>query len=86
VNRLEACKKFIEEHPGFHYGHAHVVIEDKNIDDYWIYRGIKSLASTLAQLNFDFGESEEEAITALKFLISLIDLPLPDGWDDDDEP
>lgn len=97
MNRLEAVNKFYEEHPidpiyvaevgrkpPFIYGHAHVVIEDSNIEDYWIYLAISDIAYALAEERNEFDQPPDQAQTLLKFLVSLLDLPLPDGWEDDE--
>jgi len=103
MNRLEAVNKFYEEHPidppyglgegrkpPFVYGHAHVVIEDDNLDDYWIYSAIGAVALSLAEVDGDYtlyglGTPKDQAIILLKFLVSLLDLPLPDWWEEDNE-
>jgi hypothetical protein len=98
MNRLEAVNKFYEEHPidpiyvagvgrkpPFVYGHAHVAIEDTNIEDYYIYRAISDIARDLAEEENPFDQPVDQALTLLKFLVGLLDLPLPDGWEDDDQ-
>jgi hypothetical protein len=95
MDRLEACRQFNREHPvhyryiagrpytpPFIYGHTHVVIEDYNFEDGYIYRAIANLALDLARGSSEFDMPPEQAVVALKFLVGLLDLPLPDDWDE----
>lgn len=84
TNRLEAVNKFIAEHPGFIYGYAHGVIEDYNIEDYYICRAISDIARDLAEERNEFDQPPDQAQTLLKFLVSLLDLPLPEGWENNE--
>lgn len=81
MDRLQACKQFLAEHPEAEYGPAHVVVADYNLEDGFIYRAIYDTAARLA---FAPIEGEEGFLWAtLKFLYRLRDLPMPEGWNDE---
>jgi hypothetical protein len=83
MDRLEACDQFLKEHPDFSwYGHTHVVIEDGNIEDGYVYRAITNIALDQARGSGEFYMPPDKALIALKFLVGLLDLPLPDDWDE----
>lgn len=84
MDRLQAVQKFLNEHSTFIYGRAHCVIEDSNIDDYWIYSAITNIASDLANEKSKYDMPVDQAIIALNFLVGLLDLPLPIDWEDED--
>jgi hypothetical protein len=66
------------------------VIEDGNIEDYWIYLAIGNIAQVLAEehviynLYDSLGTPKDQAVILLKFLVNLLDLPLPDNWDENE--
>jgi len=80
MDRKQACEAYSQTHPHAEFGlFTHVVVGDLNIEDYFIYGSIKNVAAHL----YD-NEDDEQAKGDLRFLVGLLDLPLPVGWEDDE--
>ena len=76
MDRKQACKEYSRTHPHAEFGlFTHVVVSDLNIEDYFIYGAIRDVAAHLYEHDDDVMAKGD-----LRFLVGLLDLPLPDGW------
>lgn len=80
MDRIDACQHYIVDNPEDQYDILiHHIVDDYNIEDYWIFEAISNIAKHLSD-----NESDIKLRRQLDFLVSLLTLPLPDGWDDDE--
>ena len=87
MDRVQACNKYLEEHPEDAYSRLHVVADDDNVDDYFILVSISDIADALADdAELSVSDDHNAALwRQFRFLVSLLDLPLPDWWDEEND-
>lgn len=80
VDRLQACNEYRKLYPHEEYdANLHVIISDYNIEDYFILSAIENVAGLLQNMQENLVWRRQ-----LRFLVGLLDLPLPNDWDDED--
>jgi hypothetical protein len=72
LDRQRALRQFVQDNPKADWGDAQWAFGAGNITNYWIYVAIEEVVTEPKDML-----SEQESITALKFLVSLLDLPFP---------
>jgi hypothetical protein len=79
-DRVQACNAYLKQYPKDEYSqYTHVVVGDDNVDDYWLYSAISKLSEAICN-----DEQSADLLRQFRFIVGLLDLPLPDGWDDDE--
>ena len=83
MDRLDACELYLEKYPDERWGLAHIVLDDKNIEDYWLLRTANFIAAEFAVQTMA-GNADKSAglIKLLLFVLHLSDLPMPEGWEE----
>lgn len=80
IDRKEAVDAYAAQYPDDCWDYdLHIIVEDYNFEDHWLFGGIASIAAKLK-------EDEENADLRRRFhlLVNLLALPMPEGWEDDE--
>lgn len=81
MDRKELCHKYLEQYPEDAYDILiHHIISDYNFEDHWVFGAIANIARILED-----DDSDVEYRRQFDFLVKLLTLPLPEGWDDEDD-
>jgi hypothetical protein len=81
MDRQQACIEYQQKHPEAYFDHdLHIIVEDWNLGDHWIIRAIQRIAVGMIG-----GIDNEYERNKLYFLVDLLKLPMPEGWDEEQE-
>ena len=79
MDRRQACDEYTDQYPSedFHPD-VHIIVSDYNFEDHWIIGAIAHIAVDLCRDN-----DAEDKRRRLYFLVDLLRLPMPEGWDEE---
>lgn len=79
MDRKEACDGYTKLYPDEAYHpDIHVVVDDHNIEEYWICSAIQQIAAKIGEGEYPVDTGDLRRLT---LLCGLLSLPYPEGWD-----
>lgn len=80
LDRKQACDDYCERYPDDEWdGDIHFIVSDYNFADHWIFGAIAEIANKLKD-----DDENQDLRRRFIFMINLLLLPMPEGWNDDD--
>lgn len=80
VDRKQACDEYSDQYEDDEWDEdLHIIVGDYNFEDRCIFGAISSLSLKLQK-----DRENEDLRRRFDFLVELLTLPMPDGWDDED--